>query len=351
MTGSGKRRPLSAALALTAVLAAGGCGFDPAAIPIPGTGLSGPTYDIHLEFTNVLNLPLQAKVVADGAQVGTVTRVALVNPGAGRTGYVRVDAKIQRSARLPVTTSAELRQDTILGDIHIALDTPAAGFGTLLTDGGTIPLRQTHPPVQIEDAMAGMATFVQGGAVNKLQDMVNRFNSVLPDDPRDTAHIAGVMGSDAQNLAANLDQVDAFLNGLSTDAAVVQQRDELFGELLTPPAVAQVSAAITSFVGAIGVIGALGPVAHSLVWLAPLVSSGDAAARAFVPLAFTARPLDLDAPSNLNALVALLRDKVIPFAEHGPKVDIVRVGTGDHVSTDEQVQRMIATLRMVGVVR
>ncbi|MGW4352884.1 MlaD family protein [Nocardia sp. NPDC004582] len=344
-------RRLSTAIAAVTMLAAGGCGFDPAAIPVPGTGVSGPTYDIHIEFANVLNLPLRAKVVANGAQIGTVTNVTLVDAAPGRAGFVRVDATVQRAAHLPATTSAELRQNTVLGDIHIALRTPADGFGTLLDDGATIPLRQTKPPVQIEDAMAGMATFIQGGAFDKLQDIVNRFNSVLPADPRETARIAGVAGADAQDLAAHLDQVDLFLDGLATDAAVVRDRDELFGELLTPPAVAQVSAAITSFVGAIGVIGALGPVAHALVWLAPLVSAGDAAARAFVPLAFTARPLDLEAPSNLNALVALLRDKVIPFAEHGPKVDVVRVGTGDPVSRDEQVDRIVETLRMIGVVR
>ncbi|MET9214637.1 MULTISPECIES: MlaD family protein [unclassified Nocardia] len=336
---------------LTAVLTTAGCGFDPAAVPVPGTGVPGPTYSIDIEFTDALNLPRRAKVVANGIQVGTVTATTLVDPAPGRPGHVRVNAEIQQSVPLPTSTAAELRQNTVLGDIHVALRTPPDGFGALLADGGTIPLARTRPAVPIEDAMAGMATFVQGGAVNKLQDMVNRLNAVLPDDPRDTARISGVIGADIRDLAANLDQVDVFLNGLATDAAVVHRRDEPFGELLTPPAVAQVTAAITSFVGAIGVIGALGPVAHALVWLAPLVSAGDAAARALVPLAFTARPLDLDAPSNLNALVSLLRDKVIPFAEHGPKVDVVRVGLDDPVTTEDQVDRIVETLRMIGMVR
>ncbi|MGV9482596.1 MlaD family protein, partial [Gordonia aichiensis] len=58
---------------LTAVLTTAGCGFDPAAVPVPGTGVPGPTYSIDIEFTDALNLPRRAKVVANGIQVGTVT--------------------------------------------------------------------------------------------------------------------------------------------------------------------------------------------------------------------------------------------------------------------------------------
>lgn len=65
--------------------------------------------------------------------------------------------------------------------------------------------------------------------------------------------------------------------------------------------------------------------------------------------------MDLNAPSNLNALVALLRDKIIPFAGHGPKVNIVGATVSDTnapaVSDDDQVQRILQTLRMIGAVR
>ncbi|AHH19971.1 Mce family protein MceE [Nocardia nova SH22a] len=350
-------RRATAGLTAVTIFGVAGCGFDPGAIPVPGSGVSGPTYPIEIEFANVLNLPTRAKVVANGADIGTVTGVTVVDPDHARDGdrgHVTVDADIRSSVQLPANTVAELRQDTILGDIHIALTTPPNGFGTLLRPGGTIPIEHTKNPVQIEDAMAAVATFVQGGAVDQFQDIVNRLNAVLPDDPRETARIAGVAGADARDLADHLDRIDTFLNGLSTDMDVVHDRAPLLGELLTEPAVDQVSAAVRTFVGAIGIIGALGPVAHSLVWLTPLARSGDAAVRAFVPLLFTDRPLDLQAPSNLNALVALLRDKVIPLVEHGPKVDIRKVTVSpdaSSVSTEDQVDRIVSTLRMIGMVR
>jgi phospholipid/cholesterol/gamma-HCH transport system substrate-binding protein len=66
--------------------------------------------------------------------------------------------------------------------------------------------------------------------------------------------------------------------------------------------------------------------------------------------------LDLQAPSNLNKLVALIREKVIPFADHGPKVNIVGVDIEGspavaELSNEGQVDRIIDTLRMIGAVR
>ncbi|WP_157573745.1 MlaD family protein [Nocardia jejuensis] len=344
-----------AVLASTVVIACGGCAFDPSSIPVPGTGTSGPSFTVHIQFANALNLPARAKVMADGARIGTVTGMSVVDPVGPSAGYVVVDAEIEQSVRLPATTTAELRQNTVLGDIHLELTAPAVRSATALGAGATIPLAQTRPATQIEDTLAGIATFTQGGAITNFQDIVNRLNKVLPSDPRETARIAQSIGANAQDLAANLDQADLFLNGLTDTSGAVDAAGDTLAELLTDPAVAQVSAAVESIVGVVGVLGALGGVAHSLVWLAPLAQAGDATARAFVPLAFTAHPLDVSAPSNLNALVALIRDRIIPFVERGPKVNVVGAtvtpDAAAEVSTGDQIDGIVRTLRMIGAVR
>ncbi|MCP2297326.1 virulence factor Mce family protein [Nocardia amikacinitolerans] len=346
------RRGLLAALLAATLL--GGCAFDPASVPVPGASVSGPTYPIRIQFANALNLPARAKVMANGAQVGNVTGVTVVDPAAtnGGGGYVVVEAEIEKSVRIPTSTLAQLRQNTVLGDIHIALATPPDGFGSILAAGGTIPRAQTVPATQIEDTMAGVATFVQGGAVGQFQEIVDRLNTVLPADPAETARISEAVGANAIDLAEHLREVDIFLDALTADSAVVKEMGPQVAELLTEPAVEQVSASVASIVDVVGVLGALGSVSHSMVWLAPLAKSGDAAARAFVPLAFTSRPLDLSAPSNLNALVALIRDRIIPFVERGPKVNIVGV-TADsgEASSGDQVEQVVRALRMIGAVR
>lgn len=340
------------ALVLAAGLAVGGCAFDPSQVPVPGSSVAGSTYPLRIEFSNVLNLPARAKVIANGAQVGTVEDVKVVpahEAPEGRGGYVEVDIEVSDSVRLPSTTIAELRQNTILGDIHIALTTPPDGFADLLPPGGTITLDRTEPPVQLEDTMAAMAFFVQSGAVGQLQDIINRFNSVLPQDPMQTQRITQVIAGDAVDLAANLDRVDSLLYGVAGNAEVMHKIQPELDNILRPESVEQMNYAAASIAGVTDIFGALGPIGHSMTWLAPLAQSGGAAAEAFVPLA-TGGPLDLRSPSNLAMLVALLRDKIIPFVERGPKVDISDVEVNG-MSTDDQVDRIIDTLRMIGAVR
>ncbi len=79
------RHPSTVALcALSAVaVTVAGCGVDPATVPVPGTGVTGDTYTVHVEFTDALNLPMRAKVFADGAQIGTVMDVSVVDPSPG----------------------------------------------------------------------------------------------------------------------------------------------------------------------------------------------------------------------------------------------------------------------------
>lgn len=353
-TGRGFRQALgSVLLAAGLVAGVGGCAFDPSSVPIPGTTVSGATYRIHIEFGNVLNLPARAKVIANGAQVGSVAGVRVVDSlhaPAGHGGYVVVDADISTKVQLPATTIAELRQNTVLGDIHLALTTPTDGFGTLLRDGGTIPQERTHPPVQLEDTMAALAAFTQGGAVNQLQDIINRFNAVLPADPNETKRIAQNAAGNAVDLAANLDQVDSLLNGLGTNAQVLHDRADFLDHQLSQESVDAMTGITDSIRGVTQIFAALGQLGPSLTWLTPVVTSADAAAKAFVPLALSSRPLDLSVPSNLSMLVDLLRDKLIPFVERGPKVNITGVTT-DSVSRDDQVSGILSTLRMIGAVR
>ncbi len=347
-------RSLAAAFAAGMVaLSAAGCAFDPSSVPVPGTTVSGPTYHVRIEFSNVLNLPARAKIMANGAQVGTVSGVTVVNPAGDRGGYVAVDAEISKSAKLPASTVAELRQNTVLGDIHVALTTPSNGFGTLLHDGSTIPVTQSKPPVQLEDTMALVAAFTQGGAVTQLQDVIEQINHTLPQDPAQTARISHTMAADAADLANNLDRVDALLDGLGTNARVLHDIRPELDDILSSTSVDQVNGITDSVIGVTKIFGGLGPVGTSLSWLGPVLSGASGAVQAFSPLLLSAGPVDLSRPSNLSALVALLRDKVIPFVEHGATVNVVgvRADAAPDMPPDQQTDRILATLRMIGVVR
>ncbi|GAB2544306.1 MlaD family protein [Nocardia heshunensis] len=354
MRGSGLRRAVAAlAVAQAALLGVAGCAVDPARFTLPGAGVSGPTYRIDIQFSSALNLPSGAKVVVNGARIGQLNKVVVADPTASGPGSATAQVDIQQAISLPTATRAQLRQDTVLGDIYIALDTNVpAGSGTLRA-GATIPVGQTVPALQIEDVISGLATFVSGGALRSAQDIVDKLNSALPQDPADTARVASVLKDDVIDVSQHLDQSDAFIAGLQSNLAAIQNNREALDVLLTPQGGKDITALAQTMIHAIGIIGAIGGIAHALVWVTPLLQAGDAAAEAFVPLLFNqARPLNLSAPSNLNMLTDLLRDKLIPFFEQGPKIGVTGLSVeGEPVSTDQQVATMIATLRMIGMVR
>ncbi|TLF81298.1 MCE family protein [Nocardia cyriacigeorgica] len=333
-----------------------GCGIDPARLSLPGAGIDGPTYPIHIEFANALNLPSGARVMANGAEVGRLVGVVLEDPTATAPGSVRADIEIDEAVALPTTTTAQLRQDTILGDIYIGLDLPTTEPATAkLAPGATIPITQTQPALQVEDVLAGLATFVSGGALRSAQEIVENLNAALPDDPAETQRIAGMLSANLVDLAANQHEIDAFIASMGANTRTVLDNTAALDRMLTPQGVVDITEIAQSLIHVVGVIGALGDIVQALTWIAPLAEQGNAAARAFVPMLLNpGRPLNLSAPSNLVRLTEFLREKLIPWAE-SPRVDIhgVRIepASGPAMSADDQVDQIVATLRMIGIVR
>ncbi|WP_157573866.1 MlaD family protein [Nocardia jejuensis] len=346
---------LAPAVALVVLLPTG-CGVDPSSLTLPGSGVHEDTYVIRIQFANALNLPSHARVMANGAQVGTLSKVTVVDPSPDVGGSVIAEVEIGKSVPVATDAKAQLRQDTILGDIYIGLELPASIGGPMLAPGDLLPITQTEPALQIEDVLSGLATFVSGGALRSVQDTVNQINAALPADPAETRRLADVLKNDLIDVAAHSGDLGAFLDSLDVNARLLLDNKAQFDEILTPQGVVDITGIAQTLIHVIGVIGALGGIAHALAWLAPLLTAGDATARAFVPMLLnTGRPLNLSAPSNLNRLVDFLRDKLIPWAER-PTVNVLGVrvessAAAQRLSVQEQTDGIVAALRMIGMVR
>ncbi|MEV0341822.1 MlaD family protein [Nocardia sp. NPDC050713] len=346
------RRRWAAAITTTIVLSVtiSGCAFDPAAIPVPGTTVSGDTYPLEIHFANVLNLPRGAKVMADGVEVGNLTGVEIRSPGradeAG-AGYVVAHVNIMESVRLPTGTTAELRQATPLGDVHIALATAVGTSSSVLMPGATIELAQTSQAPQIEDTMAALASAIGSGVVDSFQDIVRQLDAVLPEDPARTAHTFNVLGQNIEDIAADLASVDNLLDGMIATTDVFVENREKLNVMLTDDGRDHVVSVFDSVLQIIVITTLLGPIARNAVWLAPLVSGLDGVAKSVVPVLFSGNPLDVSASSNMKKLVDLIQNKLIPFAALGPKVDV----TATRVSETEQTDQIVEALRMIGAVR
>src|SRR5690625_2852497 len=168
-------------ISLTALFMAGvvalssGASFDVKTLLQPSRSYRDG-YDITLEFEDVLNLPDRARVELNGVAVGVVTDVTM------RSRHVDVTARIDSGAAVPSNAQAALEQATVLGDIYVAIDRP--GFGgppaPVLSPGDRIPKSQTTSPPQLEDTLAGLATFLGSGSVQRAHNTVIRLNRLTP---------------------------------------------------------------------------------------------------------------------------------------------------------------------------
>lgn len=339
--------------AMLTTLCVGACSVDPATIPLPGSASSGETYPLSLEFTDVLNLPLGAKVIADGVEVGSLTGIDVTDVSRGdgvlERGYVTAAVEIQQSVQLPEDITVELQQATPLGDVYIAISTPPHSTAPHLHPGDTVPMSQTTRAPQIEDTMAGLATALGSGMVTDFQDTIRELNATLPSDPRDTARIFDVVGTDLIAVGDDLDSLDELLTGLRETTETTVDMLPTLTPMLSEAGTEHLVATTQSVIGVILLFSDLGPVAHSAKWLAPLLSAADEAATAIVPVLFGNQPLDTRSPSNWSALMDLINNKVAPFVQRGPAVNITAIR--DDAGSTDRTARVVNSLRMIGVVR
>ena len=331
---------------LAAVALVAGCSADPTDIPIPGTYVAGAKYSVSIEFASVLQLPAKAKVVVDGVGVGVLTGVELKNQ------LVVATIDLQSQVQLPVDTTAELRQSTILGDIYISLQPPKNSPGPFLADGDVIPERQTIPANNIENVLRSLSTLVTGSSFATLTDLVNTANRAFPDAAEfERIRKAGVTA--LHDLSANTDALDRILDTAATISnTLVANRSDVDRVLADGPArfgaVAEVSLDIVDLILDIGYL-----TRHVGDLLVPIEGDLHDIISVATPLLRTVSRADITVRENVDSAIGQFRDRLIPFLNAGsPNVRIHSIdpGNGRQDST-QYVDNLIATLRSIGMLR
>lgn len=338
MTPSHRLRLLLAALAMSTVFATAACAFDPGNIPMPGSPAADGGYRLHAEFTSVLNLPQRAPVKSGGHTVGSVAAVQL------RGELAVADLDIDDGVTFPVGTRAELRQDTLLGDLYVALEPPVGDRTRVLSTGDTISVRDTSTS-NIEDLLRGVATMINGGAIGALSRGIAEIDAALPDDPEQSRDIAVRQARILHDANANSVAFDSILHDVEAAAgAVAADLGTVTGLLDQWPArqstVNDLAPQVARYFQTIP--RAAAPLANLLT---------DTRARDYnaiidmlAPLLRTLVTIDITAPQVLGPLDALVRTKLAPLAAGAGGVDL-RLTGGDPLAPD-----VLSVLQALGMV-
>jgi virulence factor Mce-like protein len=336
--------PIRAALTAVLVLAgicSAACGFNPSNYVMPGTGVTGPTYRLNIEFSSVLSLPAGAQVRSNGAEVGSLRSIELTDEAA--VAHV----EIRSSVRLPHGTRAELRQTTVLGDIYLALLPPADGAGPLLGDGDTILLRDTDPGPQVEQMLQRIATFVNGGSITRLQDAIARLDSVLPGNAGETRELAAGVAADLRDAAAGTGELDRTLAATANLSQRLHDMRERLGFMFSDTARRRLERVPQFMTAVLDVVIDINTLTTGLDWLIPRLPHVNDFLATLGPLLRqpSAHATELD--GNGADALALTRDKMVPFLL-GPNVDIRQVtveGQGDVTKDAVVLLQVIGALR------
>jgi phospholipid/cholesterol/gamma-HCH transport system substrate-binding protein len=263
-----RRIRVALAGAATATLLSSCASISVDELPQPGSH-SGNSYDIVIEFANVLNLPDQAKVVMDGTTVGVVTHVDL------KSDHVDVISQIDSSVVVPTNTRATLQQSTVLGDTYVALERPPAGESATssVAAGGRVPVAQTTSPPQLEDTLANLANFVGSGAIQRAQNTIIGINNVTPSKREDLRNMVSRVAVDLSDLSNNIDVVDKWLNGVSGTAEVMNRNIPVYKYWFSPAGMLGFdrATAVAVYIGT--VLPSIGSIYSGGFWLVPLLNS------------------------------------------------------------------------------
>ncbi|MEE2061670.1 MlaD family protein [Rhodococcus artemisiae] len=330
MTANSIGRGFRAAAAVALVLVASACSLSPEDLPSARGGI-GDGYEISIEFASVMNLPSGADVIMDGVRVGEVRGVEILEDS------VSVLAGIRSDTRVPESIRSIVRQNTLLGDTYVALvRDPEGAAGEYLPEGATVPQNRTTSPPQLEDTMAVLATFVNGGSIRRIEDVMAQVNKVMPSVP-DIERLATVVSVDLDDLGGRTAEIDRLLDGVNATAVTLDENADSLATIFDPSTVhywRRLAVDVVSHIGQI--LPSVGSLYEGGLWLIPMFES----------LADTT-DISRDAPSAAVELSNFLRTTLIPFAQH-PSVDIVSVESADGnqlVSDAENILRMLGAVR------
>lgn len=222
------RRIKAAALAAALLGAAGSltaCGPTMSDLPLPGTGVSGTSITVKMDFADALNLAKGATVKVNGVSEGKVESIDAANFQAVAVTKISTDAQLRQGA------TARLRYTTPLGELFVDVTNPAKG--PLIAAGTELKTAQTSTAPTVEDALSEASLLINGGGLGQLQQVTTELNAALGGNEgtfRDLLEQLNGFLTQANQTTADIDHA---LNALSSVGQTLNQRRETINKALT----------------------------------------------------------------------------------------------------------------------
>jgi virulence factor Mce-like protein len=219
------------------MLAATGCGFNGLnSLPLPGAVGRGSGASVyHVEVANVGTLEANSPVMVDDVIVGSIKKLSVPKG----TWYALVDVSVNPGVVIPANAVASVGQTSLLGSMHLALNTPLGQPPNgRLQPGATIPLNRSSTYPSTEATLSSLSVVLNAGGLGQIGDIIHNFGGALSEHPGEVRDLLtrldkfiGTLDDQRGNLVESIQA----LNRLST--TVAGQRDVITQALdKIPPA-------------------------------------------------------------------------------------------------------------------
>ncbi|WP_100522939.1 MlaD family protein [Mycobacteroides abscessus] len=225
--------------AMAVALTLTSCSTNLAAITALSPSVGGDSWSVTAIFSNALNLPSQAKVKLNGADIGEVAAIS------AKDFTARIGMRIRKQVSLYPGTTAELRSATPLGDVFVAIHPGPSHTATpALNDGATIPITATAAAASVEEVLGSAALLLNGGAVRHLVNIVNGAGQAVGGRGQNIADLLQQSNTLISRLARRSTQIDELLRSTTDLAATLAARKATLNEALAAagPATAALAA-------------------------------------------------------------------------------------------------------------
>jgi phospholipid/cholesterol/gamma-HCH transport system substrate-binding protein len=196
-------------------------------ISIANTGVSGTT-GYQAVFSDVTGLIVGDDVDIAGVRVGDVTSISVYHRDQALVGFA-----VQSGRMLPASVTATVRYLNLVGQRYIELGQGAGAPGRVLPAGGTIPLAQTTPALDLTVLFNGFQPLFQALSPGEVNELASEIIQVFQGESPNLDALVLTIGSLTNALATKDQVIDGVIGNLNQVLRTINSRGNELAGLVT----------------------------------------------------------------------------------------------------------------------
>jgi phospholipid/cholesterol/gamma-HCH transport system substrate-binding protein len=196
-------------------------------ISIAHSGISA-TAPYHAVFSDVTGLNVGDDVDIAGVRVGDVTSITVYRRNEALVGF-----DLQAGRRLPASVTATIKWLNLVGQRYIELGQGTGPVGRALRPGGTIPLSQTTPALDLTVLFNGFQPLFQALSPGDVNQLASEIIQVFQGESPNVTTLVATVGSLTSALATRDRVIGELIGNLNSVLHTIGSRSGELANLVT----------------------------------------------------------------------------------------------------------------------